>query len=128
MKYKIMAFFSGRNGMDDLAKIIFWPSLVLMLVSSFVGVQWLGQLLYWLSFAMLIYSYFRMFSRNLAKRQAENAKYVSWRSFQKSRFQQRKTHRFYTCPKCRAHLRVHRGKGKISITCRTCGEKFIKKT
>lgn len=128
MKYKLQAFFSGRNGMDDLGKVILWPEIILMLVSSFVPNDIVRSVLYYLSVAALIYGYWRVFSRKLDKRQAENAKYVSWRNNLKLRFRQRKTHKFYCCPKCRQQLRVPRGKGKISITCRNCGEKFIKRT
>ena len=128
MKYKLAAFFAGRNGFDDLTKIIMWPSLILMLLSSFIPVQWLKTVLYWLSFAGVIYAYYRAFSRKLDKRQAENNAYVTWRNQLKQRWTQRKTHKFYRCPKCKTVLRVPKGKGKISITCRGCGEKFIRNT
>lgn len=128
MKYKIAAFFAGRNGFDALAKIIMWPSLILMLVSGFIPVAWLSLGLLILSWAGVIYAYFRVFSKNLPRREAENARYVNWRGRQKLRWQCRKTHRIYACPRCKAALRVPRGKGKISITCRGCGEKFIKTT
>ena len=36
--------------------------------------------------------------------------------------------RYYKCPKCKQLVRVPRGKGKISITCPRCKEKFVKKT
>lgn len=124
MKYKIAAFFEGRNGLDDLSKVLIWPCLILMLISSFIPLDWLRSVLYFLSLAGIIYAYFRVFSKNLAKRQAENNAYVSW----KNRLKQCRTHKFYRCPQCRTWLRVPRGKGKISITCRACGEKFIKKT
>ena len=39
-----------------------------------------------------------------------------------------KEHRYYDCPRCRQQVRVPRGKGKISITCPKCKEKFVKKT
>jgi len=39
-----------------------------------------------------------------------------------------RSHRYYSCPRCRQPVRVPRGKGKISITCPKCSEKFIKKT
>ena len=37
-------------------------------------------------------------------------------------------HRYFDCPKCHQMVRVPRGKGKISITCPRCREKFVKKT
>ncbi len=39
-----------------------------------------------------------------------------------------KIYAYYKCPKCRAELRVPRGKGKIKIKCPKCGEEFIKRT
>ena len=39
-----------------------------------------------------------------------------------------RNNRYFNCPKCRQTVRVPRGKGKISITCPKCREKFIKKT
>ena len=128
MKYKLAAFFAGRNGFDDLARVILWPSLIGMIVSGFIPVTWLASLVYLAALAGTVYAYVRCFSKNLGKRQAENHAYLSWRNLQKQRWTQRKTHRFYRCHKCRTVLRVPRGKGKISITCRGCGEKFIKKT
>lgn len=47
MKYKIAAFFAGRNGMDDLSGIIVWPSLIIMLLSGFISTQWPRTALYW---------------------------------------------------------------------------------
>ena len=128
MKYKIAAFFSGRNGFDELSKAIAWAALIVLLISCFIPVQWLNLLLSTLAFAALIYSYGRVFSKKLDKRQAENNAYLAHKNRLKQRWTQRKTHRFYRCPKCKTTLRVPKGKGKISITCRSCGEKFIKTT
>lgn len=128
MKYKIRAFFEGRNGMDQLSNTIMWVAVGLLLVSMFISLDWLRSVFYYLSWAGLIYAYYRAFSRKLDKRQAENARYLGWKYQLRQRWQQRKTHKFYRCPKCRTMLRVPKGKGKINITCRGCGEKFIRKT
>lgn len=128
MKYKITAFFANRNGMDDLSKVMIWSSLIALLISNFIPVAWISSALYMLSLVGIIYAYVRVFSKKLDKRQAENNAYLSWVSQLKQRWQQRKTHKFYRCPKCKTVLRVPKGKGKINITCRSCGEKFIKKT
>jgi len=37
-------------------------------------------------------------------------------------------YRYFTCPACKARLRVPRGKGKIKLTCNKCGNKFEKKS
>lgn len=128
MKYKIAAFFANRNGMDDLARVILWTSLIVMLVAGFIPVAWLSSVVSTVAWAGVIYAYMRVFSKKLEQRRTENNAYLSWRNQLKQRWQQRKTHKFYRCPKCKTVLRVPKGKGKLSITCRSCGEKFIKKT
>lgn len=124
MKYKLQAFFSGRNGIDELGKALLWGAVILLLISSVLGLS----ILYIVSLAIFLYADIRAFSRNLEKCQKQNAAFLSRRNFRKLRFQQRKTHKFYRCPKCKQQLRVPRGKGKISITCKSCGERFVKKT
>lgn len=37
-------------------------------------------------------------------------------------------HKYFRCPNCGQMLRVPKGKGKISISCRNCGTTFQKKT
>ena len=91
--------------------------------------------LYPLVLALLVYIYFRMFSRNVYKRREENGKYMrlkykaaaELRLF-KERWIQRKYYKFFTCPSCRASLRVPRHRGKIKIVCRKCGTSFFGKT
>ena len=124
MKYKLRAFLSGRNGIDDLGRTLLWGALVIMVLSSLLGITFL----YSMSLVLFCYVYIRAFSRNLEKCRRQNAKYLSWRDFRRLRFQQRKTYKFYRCPKCKQQLRVPKGKGRLSITCRNCGEHFEKKT
>lgn len=128
MKEKIRAFFIGRNGFDSLSNTCIWAAVILLLLSSFVPVGWFRTVLNLLAWGALIYGYFRVFSKNVYRRRAENMKFFTWKNTLKQRWTQRKTHRFYHCPKCRTTLRVPKGKGKISITCRNCGEKFIRST
>lgn len=128
MKYRLHAFFSGRNGFDALGRVILWPALVLLLVSDFIGVAWLSSCIYYLSLVLIVYVYMRAFSRNIERCQAQNRWYLAWRNYCRLRFQQRKTHRFYSCPGCKQHLRVPKGKGKINIVCKNCGRNFVKKT
>lgn len=124
MKYKLQAFFSNRNGIDDLGRIILWIALGVMILSTLLGITFL----YYAALILLCYGYIRAFSRNLERCQRQNAKYLAWRNFLKLRFRQRKTHKFYRCRKCKQKLRVPKGKGKICITCPNCGEHFEKRT
>ena len=84
-----------------------------------------------LAYGLCIY---RMFSRNLDKRRAENRRYVTMaekkrteRRQAKVRFQNRKTYKYFKCPGCKAWLRLSRGKGVVTITCSRCHTSFTQK-
>lgn len=122
---------AGRYGVDELSKFLNIVLLVLLVMSIFIR----SGILYLLALGILIYSYFRMFSRNISKRYEENQKFVNfryrnvvkWNNFKK-RFAQRKEYRFYHCPQCKQTVRVPRGRGKICITCPKCRTEFVKKS
>ena len=83
---------------------------------------------------MIGWGLFRMVSRNLPRRRAENAKFmqlagpaINWFHLRRTMHRD-KEHRYFRCPRCRQTVRVPKGKGKIAIKCPKCGEKFIKKT
>ena len=128
MKQKLISFFYGRNGMDTLANATIFPSLILLLVSGFVSAEWLRFILYFLSTVGLLYGYYRVFSRNLYKRQKENAEFKEFFKIMKLKYKDRKTYRYYRCRNCHAWMRVPKGMGSITITCRVCKIKFNKTT
>lgn len=125
---------AGRNGNDQLNVFLLIVDLILMLLSGIFSKS-IGGVLYPIVIALLVYVYFRMFSRNVYKRREENGKYMrlkykaaaELRLF-KERWIQRKYYKFFTCPSCRASLRVPRHRGKIKIVCRKCGTSFFGKT
>ena len=125
---------TGRYGTDQLNRMLSIATLVLLVLSFFAG-GGLGRLVWILALACLVWSSFRTFSRNIPGRQRENAAYLGLtRNLRGSlhgareRFAQRKDYRFFRCPSCRAWLRVPRGKGRLNITCRQCGERFTRST
>lgn len=131
MKEKIQKFMYGRYGNDDLNKFLFLVCAVFLLLAAILK----SRLLELTAVALLIWSYVRFLSKNLPKRQSENWKYVRIRGKVfvylkniKERFVQRKEYKFFTCPSCKAMLRVPRGRGKIKIVCRKCGNSFIGKS
>ena len=130
MKAWFQRFMSGRYGFDQLNGFLCILSLILVVLGA-----WLSGFLYWMGLALLLWCYYRMFSRSIQKRYAENMKYLSlqnqvkdWFARQKLRFDQRKVYRYFKCPHCRQSIRVPRGRGRISITCPKCGTSFIKKS
>lgn len=125
---KIRTFLYGRNGFDDIAKLTIILSVVFLLIGGFVPFVIPRLIISLISWALLIYSYFRVLSKNVYKRVQENKKYLGAINMTKTRWQQRKTHKFYRCKKCKTWLRVPKGRGKITITCVKCGNKFDRKT
>ena len=124
---------SGRYGGDAFSNFLSLAALVVVVLGLFVPGLF-GMLLGWLGWAALIYSYYRIFSRNIPKRAAENRWFLAQRyavqqrfASARTRFAQRKVYRYFRCPRCRQQLRVPRGRGRISITCPKCGTSFIKR-
>lgn len=135
MKERIMRFMQGRYGVDTFCRFLLVAGLIVVFLSAFLGSSVVGMIFYLLGWVMIIYCYFRMFSRNVSKRYAENqaflAKTYKIRSFfqkQKNIWNQRRVYHIYTCPNCRQKIRIPRGKGKIEIRCPKCGTTFIKKS
>jgi len=125
-------FMYGRYGSDELNIALLITAVAVSLINSFLSLFFrfstvyariVSPILYVLMLGLLGFSLFRTFSRNIYTRQKENRRFRQlW-----TRLRDRKN-RYYRCPKCRQTVRVPKGRGKISIRCPKCGEKFIKKT
>ena len=116
-------FMAGRYGTDRLNMVILVSGLVASILSSLVGKAPFNLIFWLLSYVLMIWAICRSLSRNTYKRYQENRKFMQFFDRLKDR-----QHRYFDCPKCRQMVRVPRGKGKISITCPRCREKFVKKT
>ena len=131
MREKLRQFMIGRYGTDGLNQFLSIASLVLLLIAIVSRVS----LFTWLGVALLIYCYYRTFSRNISKRTEENYKFYTLKDRVDSKFRglkeqwaNRKVYHYYRCPQCRQKLRVPRGRGRIQISCPRCGTQFIKKS
>lgn len=129
MKEKFMRFMQGRYGADNLCRFLSGVCMVFLVISLFSR----HQIWFLLALAALIYNYFRMFSRNIGKRYAENQKYLAMtaairKNFakKKNEMAQRKTHHIYKCPGCGQKIRVPKGRGRIEIRCPKCSQTFVK--
>ena len=116
-------FMEGRYGSDKLNTAILMVALVLVLVYTFLPFGLVKIILWIISYVLMIWAIFRMLSRNTYRRYQENRRFLQIVDGIRDR-----EHRYYDCPKCRQVVRVPRGKGKISISCPKCHEKFIRKT
>ena len=76
-----------------------------------------------------------MINTDYAKRRKERDLYIhtfedvaQWIKVQRRRWEDRKTHRYFTCEVCKTVFRVPKGKGSIEVTCPKCGDKKIRKS
>ena len=84
--------------------------------------------------ALIVLSLYRSLSRDLERRRAENARFLQlvrpaarwWNTF-RVRAHDRE-HRYFKCPNCGQQMRVPRGKGRITVHCRSCGAAFEEKS
>ena len=126
----IVRFMYGRNGMDQLNRALFCGYMGTFLAQAlFSALRWevpalLCEILLW---PLMVIVLFRMFSKNLPKRRAENQKFLNWWCDVRSRNAGAKArhadkdHKYFTCKTCGTICRVPVGKGKIIITCPKCG-------
>lgn len=122
-------FMYGRNGVDRLGLTMIWAALLLDIINMLLREKPVVSGITGLVSGVLLFTaLFRMFSRNLEKRRAENTRFMEKVWWPVSRRmagarQQRmdKEHRYFTCHRCGAVCRVPRGKGRIVITCPCCG-------
>lgn len=126
-------FMYGRNGVDRLCLTMIWAALLLDIINIFLRDRQPAAygIVGFVSTVIVFLALYRMFSRNLEKRRAENARFMAKVWYPISRRiagnqQQRmdKNHRYFTCPQCGAVCRVPKGKGRIVITCPRCGNEI----
>ena len=123
LRSSLQRFMTGRYGTDKLNMAILCIGLAFSLLASFLPGAAVKLLFTTVSYVLMFLAIFRTLSRNVYKRYEENRKFLLF--FQKLKD---KDHRYYNCPRCHQQVRVPKGKGKISITCPKCREKFIKTT
>lgn len=131
MREKFYRFMQGRYGADELSKFLSGAAMVLIILNLLTRSS-IFNLLFWVC---LIYSYFRMFSKNHSARYAENQKFLAlknkwtykWENHKRLR-EQKKIYHIYSCPYCKQKIRIPKGKGTIIVTCPKCKQEFGKRS
>ena len=126
----------GRYGNDQLSTFLFVLYVAIFVFEMIFKRTPAAPILMVVSYVIIFFYFFRCFSRNIYKRQAENRKFLAMWNPVKNYFkylgrkwQERKgVNKLYRCPKCHQTIRVPKGRGKIAITCPKCRFEFIKKT
>lgn len=133
----------GRRGWDQFNFFLLIASFVIEILGRIFGQRYI----YLFGVALFFYSVYRALSRNIAAREAENQKYLqitnrikNWRYFRQQKKQGTYTYTqseqnrngaygstvyaYYYCPSCKQQVRIPAGKGRVTVTCPRCGEKF----
>lgn len=127
----LQKFMRGRYGYDQLSFGLLVVAMLLLLLSQIRALDWL---LYFSLLPMAL-AFMRVFSRNTARRQMENYRFMKFLSpvypfflRRRTQFRNRLHYKYFRCPQCRQSLRVPRGKGKLLVTCPKCGTKTTRKS
>lgn len=135
--FKFQRFMTGRYGMDQLWRALLIFYLIAIIITNIV--YRFSHIAYYalsvLSFALIAFAIFRVFSKNLEARRLENRNWLMFTGkikqkfmFFKNMFRQRKTHKFIKCKSCKKVLRLPRYKGKLNVTCPHCKNQFVVNT
>ena len=125
-RYRLMQFMMGRYGTDKLNTVLFVIALILSFSNLFIRSIILQMLIY----LIMVYGFFRMFSRNTQARRRENQWFAEKINFFKRKrdfYKQRKADKFHVykkCPNCKAILRLPHRVGKHTTSCPKCGKEF----
>ena len=128
---KLRQFFYGRYGIDSLYYLLFFSAVFLWLVRLFITDTIVAIILYIIELLLFGFAVFRVFSRNIYARRAENEKFLGFfrkiRKFfvlQKDRIKYFGKYRYRTCPHCKSTLRLPKNSGKHTVKCPKCSERF----
>ena len=122
---------AGRHGVDEFSMALLIAGLALSIIGSLIG---LAFILSPVSLALYVFSVFRMFSRDHAKRTSENQRYLSFWANSTSgirqffiRLKNSRKYKYFKCPQCHARLRLPRKVGEVTVTCGKCRHAFKQK-
>ena len=131
-------FMYGRNGVDQLNLALLWAYILLWIPQTVLvlalRLEILDILFDLVRLAVVVFMFYRIFSRDLSRRRSENQRFLNWWWRRKSSFQGAqarhadKTHKYFTCKNCKTICRVPVGNGKIVITCPKCGAQIQART
>ncbi len=127
IKQKLYAFMLGRYGIDQMYFGLFGLWCILTLVNAFVG----SVILSCLGTAVILFALYRTFSKKHDKRRRENAWFLkgwvpvrNWLTYTRDRIRDRKTARYRKCTHCKAICKLPVKKGKHTVVCPKCGQRF----
>lgn len=126
LRQKLARMLYGRNGPDTIYTVCIWTAFAIAILNLFLRI-WPLDIVYFLLFG---YAVFRLLSRNIPRRRAENeafrrffAKHLRAIGLWKKKSTDR-AHVYKRCPSCKSQLRFPREKGEHTVRCPRCGNTF----
>ena len=80
MRQKFYQFMYGRNGADQYSRFLTYAALVFIILDLLLRYTDLGGVCWYIAIVLMVYAYFRVFSRKLEKRRAENARFLQMKT------------------------------------------------
>ena len=127
IRERIAGVMAGRYGTDRLYHFLLAICSILIIINIFAN----SFILSILESALIVYTFYRVMSRNIYKRQQENEKFIKFIdkpkkffNLQKCKVRDHKTHVYRKCPACKNNLRLPKQKGKHTVVCPCCKNRF----
>ena len=124
---RYIKFMKDRYGIDELYKFLLLICFVLLVINTFVS----NNIIRLFEVLLIVIIFYRYMSKNIKLRKKENDKYLEIKNkiiklfdYNKKKYKDRNTHMYKKCPKCKQKIRLPLKKGKHTVKCPNCGNKF----
>ena len=116
-----------RYGIDELYKFLLLICFVLLVINTFIS----NNIIRLFEVLLIVIIFYRYMSKNIKLRKKENDKYLEIKDkiiklfdYNKKKYKDRNTHMYKKCPKCKQKIRLPLKKGKHTVKCPNCGNRF----
>lgn len=124
---RYIKFMKDRYGIDELYKFLLLICFVLLVINTFIS----NNVIRLFEVLLIVIIFYRYMSKNIKLRKKENDKYLEIKNriiklfdYNKKKYKDRNTHMYKKCPKCKQKIRLPLKKGKHTVKCPNCGNKF----
>ena len=124
---RYIKFMKDRYGIDELYKFLLLICFVLLVINTFVS----NNIIRLFEVLLIVIIFYRYMSKNIKLRKKETDKYLEIKDkiiklfdYNKKKYKDRNTHMYKKCPKCKQKIRLPLKKGKHTVKCPNCGNRF----
>lgn len=124
---RYIKFMKDRYGIDELYKFLLLICFVLLVINTFVS----NNIIRLFEVLLIVIIFYRYMSKNIKLRKKENDKHLEIKDkiiklfdYNKKKYKDRNTHMYKKCPKCKQKIRLPLKKGKHTVKCPNCGNRF----